>query len=129
MCAKRASVHVVPNKNMQYRHSKNGPVKWSFSRRLVGNVSHTRLRGCANGANAARANTPAPHAGKTSAGNRAVSRKEFPTFFSHDAARCFNCERALDQTTRRYSGFHDGEFRAQCPHCRMWTFYNVGNDQ
>jgi hypothetical protein len=42
MCAKRASVRAVPNKNAQHQHSEEVSVKWSFSRRLGGDVSHTR---------------------------------------------------------------------------------------
>jgi hypothetical protein len=53
-------VPAVPNKNAQHRHSKPMSVKWSFSRRQGGHVSHTRLWRCADGANAARENTSAP---------------------------------------------------------------------
>jgi hypothetical protein len=42
ICAKRASVRAVPNKNAQHQHSEEVSVKWSFSRRLGGDVSHTR---------------------------------------------------------------------------------------
>jgi hypothetical protein len=42
MSAQLAFARVVPNKNLQYQHSKSALVKWSFSRRLGGHVSHTR---------------------------------------------------------------------------------------
>jgi hypothetical protein len=40
-------------------------VKWSFSRRRGGDVSHSKLRRCVSGTNAARANTSAANAEKT----------------------------------------------------------------
>jgi hypothetical protein len=55
MFAQRVFARVVPNKNAEHQHSKEVFVNKSFSRRLSGKVSHTHLRGCANGANAARA--------------------------------------------------------------------------
>jgi hypothetical protein len=36
-----ARAHIVPAKNEQHQHSKAVLVKWSFSRRLGRNVSHT----------------------------------------------------------------------------------------
>jgi len=47
----------------------------------------------------------------------------FPTFTSHDAEICFNCDKPI--SGGRESGYHDGAFVATCPDCKMHTFYNL----
>jgi hypothetical protein len=42
MSGQRAFARVVPNKNPQRQHTKKVLVKWSFSRRQDGDVSHSR---------------------------------------------------------------------------------------
>jgi hypothetical protein len=94
--AKRARLRVAPVKKWQHQHNKRVSVKWSFGRRLCGYVRHTRLRGCADGTNAARATIrrdyPARRAGlhqkgKTSGhtGNEEKGMRQYGRDGSHSA--------------------------------------------
>lgn len=53
----------------------------------------------------------------------------FPVFPTHDAARCIDCNGALEG--HRESGYppREGEQRALCPKCDRSTFYDLAGGQ
>ncbi len=53
-------------------------------------------------------------------------RNDYPTFPDHQSVICFNCDAAI--TGGRNSGYHDGGFVADCPNCKMHTFYSLQTD-
>lgn len=51
----------------------------------------------------------------------------WPSYRSHELARCFSCGHLLDASTAKPQGYGEGcgEHAAKCPSCGKYTHYDV----
>ena len=55
--------------------------------------------------------------------------KAFPIYVNPEDAECFNGHGKLNMVTLEKSGYPKGKFKALCPHCGAWTFFDVLNSR
>ena len=50
--------------------------------------------------------------------------RRFPEYSQHEAVKCFKCGGETTEVRRSDFGRRDGEWKAWCPKCQLWTWYD-----